>query len=279
MDRVAYVTATRHAGANCVAASFDRVDFIAPVHVGDLAEFVATVTFVGRSAMEVWVEVRAEDLRGGPRRLVGNAYVTMVALDDDGRPRSVPAPHALRADAERRRFQDGERRMAVRRETRAHGSRGHCEELNVPCCVKCAVRTWRATNAVPGRGIRSWSCAPTAASSGWRRRRRSVPAGSACPARGRGHAGHAAGRRSVAERDLYTEMPELELAPDWGPGFASPARRSRGRPRNSARRLNEKKSVVLKLESGALPPSGRDGAEAWSACSTFGSGPDPEPSA
>ncbi|MCI4325712.1 MAG: acyl-CoA thioesterase [Thermoplasmata archaeon] len=120
VDRVAFVTATRHAGANCVTASFDRVDFIAPVHVGDLAEFVATVTFVGRSAMEVWVEVRAEDLRGGPRRLVGNAYVTMVALDDDGRPRSVPGL-TLSTDAERRRFQDGERRMAVRRETRATG--------------------------------------------------------------------------------------------------------------------------------------------------------------
>ncbi|MCI4361991.1 MAG: acyl-CoA thioesterase [Thermoplasmata archaeon] len=120
VDRVAFVTATRHAGANCVTASFDRVDFIAPVHVGDLAEFVATVTFVGRSAMEVWVEVRAEDLRGGPRRLVGNAYVTLVALDDDGRPRSVPGL-TLSTDAERRRFQDGERRMAVRRETRATG--------------------------------------------------------------------------------------------------------------------------------------------------------------
>jgi acyl-CoA hydrolase len=120
VDRVAFVTATRHAGGNCVTASFDRVDFIAPVHVGDLAEFVATVTFVGRSAMEVWVEVRAEDLRGGPSRLVGNAFVTMVALDDDGRPRSIPTL-TLTNDAERKRFQNGERRMAVRRETRAKG--------------------------------------------------------------------------------------------------------------------------------------------------------------
>ncbi|MCI4327533.1 MAG: acyl-CoA thioesterase [Thermoplasmata archaeon] len=118
VDRVAYITATRHAGADCVTASFDRVDFIAPVHVGDVVEFVATLTFVGRSAMEVWVEVRAEDLKGGGRRLVGNAYVTMVAVDDAGAPRPVP-PLTIANDAERRRHGEAERRMAVRRKTRA----------------------------------------------------------------------------------------------------------------------------------------------------------------
>jgi acyl-CoA hydrolase len=120
VDRVAYVTAIRHAGGNCVTASFDRVDFIAPVHVGDLAEFEATLTYVGRSSMEVWVEVRAEDPRGGPRRLVGNAYVTMVALDEAGQPRSVPSL-TLTNDAERRRFEQAERRMELRRKTRDPG--------------------------------------------------------------------------------------------------------------------------------------------------------------
>jgi acyl-CoA hydrolase len=120
VDRVAYVTAIRHAGGNCVTASFDRVDFIAPVHVGDLAEFEATLTYVGKSSMEVWVEVRAEDPRGGPRRLVGNAYVTMVALDEAGQPRSVP-PLTLTNDAERRRFEAAERRMELRRKTRDPG--------------------------------------------------------------------------------------------------------------------------------------------------------------
>jgi acyl-CoA hydrolase len=118
VDRVAYITATRHAGATCVTASFDRVDFIAPVHVGDVVEFVATLTYVGRSAMEVWVEVRAEDLNGGPRRLVGNAYVTMVAVGPDGRPQSVP-PLSITNDAERTRHAEAERRMELRRKTRA----------------------------------------------------------------------------------------------------------------------------------------------------------------
>lgn len=118
VDRAAYVTATRHAGAECVTASFDRVDFLAPVHIGDLVEFAATITFVGRSSMEVSVEVRAEAVRGGPRRTVGHAYVTMVAVDASGAPQRVP-PLALTTDAERERFREGERRMVARRATRA----------------------------------------------------------------------------------------------------------------------------------------------------------------
>jgi acyl-CoA hydrolase len=121
VDRVAYVTAIRHAGGNCVTASFDRVDFLAPVHVGDVAEFEATLTYVGDSSMEVWVEVRAEDPRGGPRRVVGNAHVTMVALDDFGKPRSVP-PLTLTNKSERRRFEEAERRMELRRRTRSPGT-------------------------------------------------------------------------------------------------------------------------------------------------------------
>ena len=118
VDRVAYVSARRHSDQNCVTASFDRVDFIAPVHVGDVVEFDAEVTFVGRTSMEVWVEVRAEDLKGGPHQLVGNAYVTMVAVDEGGRPVEVP-PLKLTTPEESTRFEAGQRRMEERRRTRA----------------------------------------------------------------------------------------------------------------------------------------------------------------
>jgi acyl-CoA hydrolase len=116
--RVAYVSARRHSGQNCVTASFDRVDFIAPVHVGDVVEFDAEVTFVGRTSMEVWVEVRAEDLSGGPHQLVGNAFVTMVAVDRDGRPVPVP-PLKLTTPEETERFEAGRQRMESRRRTRS----------------------------------------------------------------------------------------------------------------------------------------------------------------
>ena len=119
VDKVAYIAATRHARSNCVTASFDRVDFLRPVHVGEVVNFAARLTFVGRCSMEVWVSVRAEALSGGASRTVGEAYVTMVAVDPSGRP--VPVPRlALETDEERRRFEEGRRRTEERRRSRRH---------------------------------------------------------------------------------------------------------------------------------------------------------------
>jgi acyl-CoA hydrolase len=118
VDRVAYITATRHAKVTCVTASFDRVDFLAPVHVGEVVDFDASITYVGHSSMEVWVRVQAEAAEGGRRRRVGEAFVTMVAVDRDGRPTAVP-PLRLETDEERQRFDEGRRRMEARRQTRA----------------------------------------------------------------------------------------------------------------------------------------------------------------
>ncbi len=117
IDRVAFIAAVRHARAACVTASFDRVDFIQPVHVGEVVDFEARITFVGHSSMEIWVTVRAEDLAGGEPRLVGEAYVTMVAVDSSGRPVPVP-PLDLSTDEDRRRFEEGRLRMEERRRTR-----------------------------------------------------------------------------------------------------------------------------------------------------------------
>jgi acyl-CoA hydrolase len=117
VDRVAYITATRHAQANCVTASFDRVDFLAPVHVGEVVDFDARLTYVGRSSMEVWVRIRAEPLQGGTPQPVAEAYVTMVAIGPDGRPVAVP-PLTLHTDEERQRFEDGRKRTEARRRAR-----------------------------------------------------------------------------------------------------------------------------------------------------------------
>jgi len=121
VDQVAYITASRHAKTTCVTASFDRADFVAPVHVGDLVRFDARITCVGRSSMEVWVQVDAEPAEGGAARRVLEAYVTMVALDADNRPVPVP-PLALGGEEEQRRYSEGLARMAARRRS-AKGAR------------------------------------------------------------------------------------------------------------------------------------------------------------
>lgn len=118
IDRVAYVAATRHCRQNCVTASIDGVDFRAPVHVSDVVEWVAQITYVGTTSMEVWIRVSAEPLQGGTRRPVGEAFVTMVALDGQGRPAPVP-PLELTSDEERRRYLQGQTRAAARRQHRA----------------------------------------------------------------------------------------------------------------------------------------------------------------
>ncbi len=117
VDRVAYITACRHAGATCVTASFDRVDFLEPVRVGEVIEAVAELTYVGRTSMEVAVGVHARPIAHAPSRRVVQAYVTMVAVDSAGRPVPVP-PLALTTDEERRRFDEGKARMEQRRRSR-----------------------------------------------------------------------------------------------------------------------------------------------------------------
>ncbi len=118
IDRVAYITASRHAFAPCLTASFDRVDFIAPVHVGDIVQLDAQVTFVRRTSMEIWIQVSAERIDAERAQLVGNAFVTMVAIDASGRP--IPVPElVLTSEEERLRFEEGRRRMDERRKTRA----------------------------------------------------------------------------------------------------------------------------------------------------------------
>jgi acyl-CoA hydrolase len=118
IDRVAYITATRHARMNCVTASFDRVDFLRPVHVGQVVAYDGRLTFVGHSSMEVTIEARAETMEGRPPYPVVNAWVTMVAVDESGRPIPVPSLE-LRTSAERAEFEAAKQRMEARRIARA----------------------------------------------------------------------------------------------------------------------------------------------------------------
>ena len=60
--------------------------FLQPVHVGDLLTLQAAVNAVWRTSMEVGVRVQSENPRSGEVRHTNSAYITMVAVDEDGRP-------------------------------------------------------------------------------------------------------------------------------------------------------------------------------------------------
>ncbi len=113
IDNAAGVVAMRHAQTNVVTASVDRMDFHFPVLIGDLVWFKASVNLVGRTSMEVGVRVEAENLKTREVRHTASAYLTLVALDDNGRPTTAP-PLILETEDEIRR----NRAAAVRRTAR-----------------------------------------------------------------------------------------------------------------------------------------------------------------
>jgi acyl-CoA hydrolase len=90
VDQAAAVAAIRHAGGPAVTASIDRVDFRERIPVGSLATCEATVDYVGRSSMDITVEVYSERVSTGERRHTHTAHVVFVAIDDDGKPKPVP---------------------------------------------------------------------------------------------------------------------------------------------------------------------------------------------
>lgn len=93
MGKAAFVAATRRARCAVVMATSDKVQFHEPVRVGELVELTARVERVGRSSMTVVVEVVAEALVTGHRRIAMRGSFEMVAVDEAGRPTPVaPLP-------------------------------------------------------------------------------------------------------------------------------------------------------------------------------------------
>jgi acyl-CoA hydrolase len=112
-DEAAGIAAVRHSGRRVVTAAMDRMTFLHPVMVGHLVTFRAGVNAAWRTSMEVGVRVEAEDVRSGTVVHTSTAYLTMVALDDEGRPTEVP-PIAAETPDELRR----EREAQLRRDNR-----------------------------------------------------------------------------------------------------------------------------------------------------------------
>ena len=112
-DEAAGITAVKHSGRRVVTAAVDRMTFLHPVFVGELLTCSASVNAAWRTSMEVGVRVEAENPRSGEKRHTSTAYLTMVALDDEGEPTPVP-PLAPETDAERRREREAELRRSNR---------------------------------------------------------------------------------------------------------------------------------------------------------------------
>ena len=110
MDSTAYAAARRYAQANVVTARVDELEFHLPILIGDLVFCTAQIVFVGKSSMEVAVNVEIETLQGyGERKKALSAFFTMVALDERMRPKTVPEL-ILASDEEKHAFLEGKNR-------------------------------------------------------------------------------------------------------------------------------------------------------------------------
>lgn len=118
-DEAAGLAAVRHSGLRCVTAGMDRMTFLKPVLIGELLTLDSMVNAVWRTSMEIGVRVTAENVRTGEKRQTSTAYLTMVALDDEGNPTEVP-PLSCESDAERRRESEAQLRRANRLAEREH---------------------------------------------------------------------------------------------------------------------------------------------------------------
>jgi acyl-CoA hydrolase len=102
VDEVAGLAAVRHARRRVVTAGADRMTFMQPIHIGEVVTLSASVNAAWNTSMEVGIRVEAENPRTGVVRHTNTAYLTMVAVDDDGQPMPVPALEAGTADEVRR---------------------------------------------------------------------------------------------------------------------------------------------------------------------------------
>ena len=110
VDLAGAMAAIRHARLPVVTASVDSLQFLHPVHSGELVLLRSSVNRAFRTSMEVGVKVLTENLMTGERLHTCSAYLTFVALDENGRPTPVPCV-IPETEEEKRRFREaGERR-------------------------------------------------------------------------------------------------------------------------------------------------------------------------
>ena len=110
VDIAGAIAANRHSREFVVTASFDHMDFLEPVMIGQLVTLHASVNRAFRTSMEVGVKVFAEDLRTAATTHVASAYLTFVALDEKRKPLPVPQAIPETTEEKRRYAEAGERR-------------------------------------------------------------------------------------------------------------------------------------------------------------------------
>ncbi len=113
IDIAGAMATSRHSNKTVATVALDSLDFRHPAHMGELVILRARLTWVGRTSMEVTVKAYAENIKTGNIILTNKAYMTFVALDDQGRPTEVP-PLIPETEEEKKDFMEAEHRRSER---------------------------------------------------------------------------------------------------------------------------------------------------------------------
>ncbi len=113
VDEAGALACMRHAQRKVVTVAIDSLVFREPIRIGDLIILNAEVSYTGRTSMEATVEVHAEDPVTGEQTHTNTAYLVYVALDDRGRPTTVP-PLQAESEEERQRMKQAQERQEQR---------------------------------------------------------------------------------------------------------------------------------------------------------------------
>ncbi len=114
IDMAGALAAHRHSRSYVVTASMDHLDFLAPVHVGDLLILRSSVNRAFRTSVEVGVKCWVENYIAASKRHVSSAYLTFVAVDGKGAHLPVP-PVVPETEEQKRRYEDAGRRREHRK--------------------------------------------------------------------------------------------------------------------------------------------------------------------
>ena len=113
VDEAGALACMRHAQKKVVTVAIDSMTFHQPIKIGDLVILNAEVTYTGRTSLEAEVQVIAENPITGKQTHTNTAYLVYVALDDEGKPTSVPQL-VIETEEEKQRMEQAQKRQAYR---------------------------------------------------------------------------------------------------------------------------------------------------------------------
>ncbi len=120
VDEVASIVAMRHCKTRVTTAAIDNLKFKEAAKLNDLVVTIGRATYVGHTSMEIRVDTYVEDLEGF-RHPINRAYLTLVSLDENGKPAPIQNKLIVESESEKAEWEAAKKRIAFRKERRESG--------------------------------------------------------------------------------------------------------------------------------------------------------------